>query len=80
MERNHKFTLMKEKPPKGYYVVRGETDKFQATTRPENVWPEVWAKIGKAVQKREEQEWANETPKLVDARRTRGISFIDPED
>ena len=54
--------------------------KFQATTRPENLWPEVWSKMGKAAQKREKQEWANEKPKLVNARRLRGIYFIDQED
>ena len=69
IERNHKFTV-KDKPAKGYYVVRRETDKIQATTRLEKVWP----KFG------EKQEEANEKPKLDNPRRTRGISFIDPED
>ena len=44
------------------------------------MWPEVWTKIGKAVQKREQQELANEKPKLDNARRLRGICFIDSED
>ena len=42
-------------------MVREKTDKkIQATTRPENLWPEVWSKMGKAAQKEEKQEWANE--------------------
>ena len=44
------------------------------------MWPEVWTKIGKAVQKREKQEWAIEKPKDVNGGRLRGIYFIDPED
>ena len=54
--------------------------KDQTTTRPDHVWPEVWTKIGKAPQNREKQEWKNEKPKLDNARRLRGICFIDPDD
>ena len=54
--------------------------KIHATTVPEKCWPEVWSKMGKTAQKKEKQEWANEKPKLDDARRLRGIYFIDPED
>ena len=52
----------------------------QATSRSDNVFPDVWTKIGKATQKREQQEWANDKPKLDNARRLRGIYFIDPGD
>ena len=58
----------------------GRLTKIQTTTRPDHVWPEVWTKIGKAAQNREEQEWKNEKPKLDNARRLRGIYFIDPDD
>ena len=34
----------------------------------------------KAAQKKEKQERTNEKPKLDNARRFRGICFIDPED
>ena len=53
---------------------------IQATTRPENLGPDVWSKMGKAAQKKEKQKWANETPQFDNARRARGIYFIDPED
>ena len=43
-------------------------------------WPEVWTKIGKAAQNREKQEWAKEKPTLDNARKLRGIYFIDPDD
>ena len=42
------------------------------------MWPEAWTKIGKAAQKREKQEWANEKPELDNARRMRGTYFLDP--
>ena len=35
---------------------------------------------GKAAQKKEKQEWANEKLKLDNARKLRGFHFIDPED
>ena len=50
-----KFTLLKEKPPKGSMWPGGRPTKIQATTRPENVWPDVWTKVGKAAQKKEKQ-------------------------
>ena len=58
----------------------GHRQKVQTTTRPENVWPQVWTQIGNASQKREKQEWANEKPRLDNARRLGGIYFIDPDD
>ena len=48
-----KFTLLKEKPQKGYMCTWRRLTKIQATTRPDQVWPEVWTKIGKAAQNRE---------------------------
>ena len=37
-------------------------------------------KHGKVAQNREKQEWKNEKPKLDNARRLRGIYFIDHDD
>ena len=56
-----KCTPLKENPPKGY-IWSGcrRLTKIQTTTRPDHVWPEVWAKIGKAAQNRDKQEWAKE--------------------
>ena len=74
-----KFTLLKEEPPKGYLWSGWSLTKAQTTTRPDHVWPEVWTNLSKAVKKREKQEWANDKPELENARRLRGIQFIDPE-
>ena len=54
--------------------------KIQTTTRPDYVWPEVWTNIGKPAQNREKQERAKEKPKLDNARKLRGIYFIDQDD
>ena len=74
-----KFTLLKEKPPNGFTWSGRRLTKSQITTRPDQVWPEVWTKIGKA-QNREEQDWAREKPKVDNARKLRGIYYIDPDD
>ena len=50
---------------------------IQATARSENLWPEVWSKMGKAAQKNERQEWANEKPKF---KCSMAFFFTDPED
>ena len=74
-----KFTLLKEKPPTGFLWSGERLTKIQSTTRPDHEWPEVWTKMGKSAQNRE-KEWVKEKPKLDNARKLRGIYFIDPED
>ena len=54
--------------------------QIQATTRLENLWTEVWSKMGKAAQMEGKQAWANEKPKLDNAQRLRDIKVIDTED
>ena len=54
--------------------------KIQAIARPDHLWPEIWSGMSNAAQKKEKQEWTMEKPKLDNARRLRGICFIDPED
>ena len=65
------FTLLSEKPPDGY-MWSGE----KLTKRQRSFMARTLDKIGK----REKQIWAIEKPKLDNARRLRGIYFIDPED
>ena len=72
--------ILKEKPPKGYMCFGERLTKSQTTTRPDHVWPEVWTNIGGAAQNREKHELSKEQPKLENARRLRGIYFIDLDD
>ena len=44
------------------------------------LWPELWTKLGRNVKLKERHKWSHEKTKLDDARRLRGIYFIDPED
>ena len=59
-------------------VVRGEINK--KTSRPDHLWPELWKSIGKHAKLKEKQKWSNEKIYLENARKLRGIYFIDPED
>ena len=54
--------------------------KRQAISRPDHLWPELWRGVARNAELREKHNWAFEKPKLDDARRLRGIYFIDPED
>ena len=43
-------------------------------------WPELWKSMGKHAKLKEKQKWSNEKLHLENARKLRGIYFIDPED
>ena len=74
------FTLLSEEPPEGCTWSRERPTKRQATSRPDHLWPELWRGMSKNAKLREKSKWAIEKPKLENARRLRGIYFIDPED
>ena len=61
-------------------MVRGRLTKRQATSRPDHLWPELWRGLARNAKLREKHKWAIEKPKLENARRLRGIYFIDLED
>ena len=52
----------------------------QLTSRPDHLWPELWKSMGKHAKLKEKQKWSNEKLHLENARKLRGIYFIDPED
>ena len=72
--------LLEEKPPDGYVWSGERLTKRQATSRPDHLWPELWRGMARNAKLREKHKWAIEKPKLDNARRLRGIYFIDPED
>ena len=74
------FTLSSEKPPEGYMWSGVRLTKRQAKSRPDHLWPELWRGLARNAKLREKHKWAIEKPKLDNARRLRGIYFIDPED
>ena len=52
----------------------------QLTSRPDHLWPELWKTMGKNAKLKDKQKWSNEKLHLENARKLRGIYFIDPED
>ena len=73
------FTLLEEKPPEGY-MWSGRRLTRKQTSRPDHLWPEIWKTMGKNAKLKEKQKWSNEKLHLENARKLRGIYFIDPED
>ena len=72
------FTLLEEKPPDGYMWSGERLTRKQLTSRPDHLWPELWKSMGTKL--KEKQKWSNERLHLENARKLRGIYFIDPED
>ena len=74
------FTLLEEKPPDGYMWSGERLTRKQLTSRPDHLWPELWKTMGKHAKLKEKQKWSDEKLHLENARKLRGIYFIDPED
>ena len=74
------FTLLEEKPPDGYMLSGERLTKKQLISRPGQLWAELWKKMGKNAELTERQKWSNEKLHLDNARKLRGIYFIDPKD
>ena len=74
------FTLFDEKPPNGFVWSGERLTRKQLTSRPDYLWSELWTKLERNAQLKERQQWSHQKPKLDNARKLRGIYFIDPED
>ena len=74
------FTLLEEKAPDGYMWLGVRLTRKQLTSRPDHLWPELWKSMGKHAKLKEKQKWSEERIHLENARKLRGIYFIDPED
>ena len=74
------FTLLEEKAPDGYMWPWGRLTRKQLTSRPDHLWPELWKLMGKHAKLKEKQKLSEERIHLENARKLRGIYFIDPED
>ena len=72
------FTLLKV--PDGYMWSGRRLTRKQLTSRPDHLWPELWKSMGKNAKLKEKQKWSEEKIHLDNARKLRGIYFIDPED
>ena len=74
------FTLLEEKATDGYMWSGWRLTRKQLTSRPDHLWPELWKSMGKHAKLKEKQKWSNEKLHLENARKLRGIYFIDLED
>ena len=75
-----RFTILSEKPLDGLSWSGRRLTRKQTTSRPDKTRPEMWKRMSDASKRREKQKWTIEKPKLCNARRLRGIYFIDPDD
>ena len=80
MDRFHSIYFLEEKPPDGFLWSGWRLTRKQLTSRPDNLWPELWKKMGMNAKLKEKQKWSHEKPQLDNARKLRGIYFIDPKD
>ena len=76
----HTIYSIGRKTSRRIYVVGGRLTRKQLTSRPDHLWPELWKSMGKHAKLKEKQKWSNEKLHLENARKLRGIYFIDPED
>ena len=74
------FTTLDEKAPDGYTWSGERLTRKQLASRPDHLWPELWKSMGKHAKLKEKQKRSNEKLHLENARKLRGIYFIDPED
>ena len=74
------FTLLQENAPDGYMWSGERLTRKQLTFRADHLWPEFWKSMGKHAKLKEKQKWDEEKIHLDNARKLRGIYFIDPED
>ena len=81
MDRIQEVHVFERETSSWIFVVRGGASlKDPSNCRPDHLWPEIWIDVSKAAQKKEKQEWAIVKSKLDNARKLRGIYFIDTED
>ena len=78
--RLHQIHLLNERPPDACSWSGERLTRKQTTSRPDNVWPDVWKHVSDAAKKKAKQRWAIEKPKFDNARQLSGTFFIEPND
>ena len=75
-----RFVLLNEGPHDGFSWSGERLTRKQTTSRPDNVWPDMWQHMSDASKRRAKQKRIIEKPKFDNVRRIRGIFIIDPDD
>ena len=58
------FTELEEKPQNGKMWSGERLTRKQVTSRADNLWPELWSKLGRNAQLKKKQKWSHKKPKL----------------
>ena len=66
--------------PPGYKRIHGRYTKIQQTSRPDNLWPEVWQSMSKKQKEKAKSKWEIEKVKRKDARDKHGVVEVSPAD
>ena len=74
------FELLRPPPPAGYSYVEGRLTKTQETTRPGNVWPEVWRTMSQKQKQKARSSRAEVNKRREEGRNARGIKNIPDEE
>ena len=72
-----RIILLSERPPDGYTWSGERITRKQTTSRPDNVWPDMWNHMSDASKFKEKHKWAIEKPKLDNSRRLRDIFLLN---
>ena len=75
-----RFVLLKERPLEGYTWSGERLTRKQTTSRPDDVWPEMWKFMSDAGKKKAKQRWAIEKPEVDNAGQLTGIFYSEPND
>ena len=74
------FELLRPLPPVGYSCIEGRLTKTQETTRPGNIWPEIWRSMSKKIKQQAISAWEVEDKRREQARGIQGIKFVPEEE
>jgi DNA (cytosine-5)-methyltransferase 1 len=75
-----RFALLKPDLPNGWYWVEGRATRKQATTRPDNCWPELWNKLTASEKEEAKRAWSKTEPEREKHRKVRKLWRIEPEE
>ena len=63
-----RFILLSERPPYGNTWSEERLTMKQTTSRPDNVWPDMWKRMSDAAKRKAKQKWIIQKPKVDNAR------------
>ena len=75
-----RFILVNERPLDRFSWSGRRLTRKQTTSRHDNVWPDMWKHMSDASKRKAKQKWIIEKPNLDNARKLRGVFFIEPDD